>query len=45
MEWVDDPNPPKLKRLEDSMYRIAHWDERFAKLDLDDALKSVNVGV
>ena len=45
LEWVDNPDPPKLKRLKDSMYRIAFWDEGFAKLALDDARKKAKGGM
>jgi hypothetical protein len=35
MEWVDNPTTATLKRLRDSMYKIAHWDEDFARTVLD----------
>lgn len=40
IEWVDKQDDPSLKRLNDSMYRIAIWDEYFAKRALDTALES-----
>lgn len=38
IDWIDDPVPPKFKRLEQSMYRITRWDEKFARLALNENL-------
>ena len=40
VEWIDEPLAPelKLKRLEENMYQIARWDERFARAALDESL-------
>jgi hypothetical protein len=41
VEWLDDPTAVRLKRLEGSLYRISVWDDRFARLVLDNELKNV----
>lgn len=40
VEWIDESLKPelKLKRLEESMYQIARWDEKFARLALNESL-------
>jgi hypothetical protein len=39
VEWINDPSETKLQRLNKTMYRISIWDERFARLILDNELK------